>query len=137
MTKQEEVYKFVAERGYTKGYTKEQFAVRQVIKLIEELGELASAIRPAVHGWALQELLDDMSFMGELAREAFDRNQDWALRDVPVPLNEDKEVQEEVGDMQVVLWCLAQSLGFESGDVAYEKSKADRDRGVRAEKEAQ
>lgn len=124
------VYSAVEDRGYTKGWTDEQFAARQMAKLIEEMGELSElaksqfGVPPAyalhLHGAAV------------LARDIFDKG-DWG----GAVITSVEKAKEELADIQVVLFCMAEAISrmeneeFDIIKSAVSKAIGDITRGVR------
>jgi len=129
---QERVARAVEERGYRDGWTREQFAARQVAKLCEELGELCIHVAQEVGGWIRYSKPWEMSLRNaaKRARQEFDGGH-WELATV---IDEDA-AREELADLQVVVFALADALDFDVVQAAVDKAEADVDRGVRAEKE--
>jgi len=129
---QEQVYNAVAERGYTKGYTDEQFAGRQIAKLLEEVAEVAEHLRG---GSDLIPFFVTLSrSAGVSARDAFDNNgYTWSGAYITDP----QSMIGELVDVQVVLFCAAEALSrmtgnkFDIVDLAKRKAQADVERGVR------
>ena len=136
---QRQVYNNVAARGYTEGWTDEQFAARQVAKMQEELGELSYLFsgEPTIFlDSGLQERLFDLiDDAGAESGRMFDNHGEWknaAVSDI-------ERAKKELADIQVVVFCLAEALskldaGAEPFDVvatAVEKSGEDVERGVR------
>ena len=132
VTDQQQVYNAVAERGYTEGWTDEQFVGRQVAKLLEEGAEVAECLR--------RELVTTPFFVilargaGLAAREAFDNNgETWDTAHITDP---DKMIG-ELADVLVVLFCAAEGLSrmtgrkFDIVELAKRKALADVERGVR------
>lgn len=121
----------VAARGYRDGWTLGQFVARQIAKATEELNEASSHIvvanryHPADdrHIW-----LNDLSYAGEYAQDAFDDNRRWASVDITAHA----ELCSELADLAVVLFTAADALGFDLAQAALDKSAADVTRGVRA-----
>ena len=127
MTTQETVADLVSERGYREGWTPAQFIARQVAKLAEELAELACHVRMPV------ALTRSIALLGLVARKCFDDESIW-------PKSTSCAVwptQEELADIQVVVFCIAEALGeasnkpFDVSEAALEKARADAIRGVR------
>lgn len=130
MNEQKTVYDAIKARGYVKPHSDPRnILVRQVVKLMEELGELADnvsvilddqAAKPAVY------LLEDMRTLGEDARACFD--EDWFAGP---RISDPDEVRKELADLQVVLFVAAETMGFDVVEAAVEKSRRDVGRGVR------
>ena len=133
MTKhiQEAVAGFVAERGYRDGYSASGFAVRQILKATEELGEIVVALGMHLPGLFVESLLH----AANEARSLFD--QGWGDEWGEITPQEAREVLAELADLQVVLFCAAEALAeilgedFDLARAALEKAKADVKRGVR------
>ena len=135
---QRRVYNNVAERGYTEGWTDEQFAARQLFKMLEEIGELAQsfyglpgiAYPPAEHN--VPAVLYNIAMV---FKSAFDRPDVWGNANIPE--EECRRAKQELSDIQVVVFCLAQALERLSGEpfdvvaAAVVKSREDVERGVR------
>ena len=98
----------VSARGYRDGWNADQFAARQLAKLIEETAEASEW----VHGV-----------------EIFDNSGAWDWIEVDALAR--FFLCEEVADIQVVLFALADALGMDVVAAAVEKSAADVERGVR------
>ena len=117
---QQIVFDAVKSRGYVDPWTLREFVQRQVIKLYEELGELAHAIPTGdsdlnYHG--------QMSYM--ISRALFRAN--TVDDDVDMDFN---KALEEITDLQVVLFCIAAILGFDIVRAAKAKATKDIARGV-------
>ncbi len=108
-------------------YTDGQIAARQVVKLVEELFELAMCIGSARGMW-----YPELITCGDAARRAFDNG---PVGDIP-PLLVDQAISEAT-DIQVVLCTLQEYLGKIAGRrvdlrlLALEKARGDVARGVR------
>lgn len=135
MSIQDDVAAAVCDRGYYEKpngdpWSKEQLAVRQVAKLMEELGELNRYTRQiGLHrrGWHQYSRWERMlSEAAQVARYAFD-DDDWSGAWV---VNEDAAA-EELADIQVVVFTLADVLGIDILELAREKALDDVERGVR------
>jgi len=127
------VYEAVKARGYREGWTAGQFAARQVMKAVEELGELVEHVATSGEGiptWVLLTLA-----AGRMAREAFD------AEDCTETLVNWGSAFDEAADVVVTMLSLAGSLneaqsgGFFADVVMTAESKATADirRGVRTE----
>lgn len=123
MTEQREVYEYVSERGYRGGWSLAQFAVRQVLKLIEEIAEMALVVD-------FQDVMTraTIAAAGSLARATFDGMQATSRATV----RDYDALREELADIQVVVFALAEALDFDVVQAAIRKSRADVARGVRA-----
>lgn len=120
MNAQEIVAANVAARGYLNGWALGQLAARQIAKLTEEIAELAKAI-DADMPW-----IDYLEHAGRHARLAFDDPVAWA----DVKLNRNV-AEDELPDVAVPLFVLADLLNMDAGQAAIDKSAADVARGVR------
>jgi NTP pyrophosphatase (non-canonical NTP hydrolase) len=120
MNAQEIVAANVAARGYRDGWALGQLAARQIAKLTEELAELAKAIDGNMV-W-----LDTLEDAGRQARLAFDYAPAWA--DVKLIRN---VAEDELPDVAVPLFVLADILSMDIVQAAIDKSSADVARGVR------
>lgn len=125
---QEAVFKSVEARGYVKGWTEEQFFGRQVCKLLEELGELSRYAR-------LPGLLSGILALGYRARGVFDDRKAWER--LGPGAGYAPEMEEELADLQVVLFCAAEAVGrmrgerFDLVEAAMRKAGKDVERLVR------
>jgi len=125
MNYQKEIADSVRARGYRDGWTDEQFAARQVAKLVEELGELCCYIDSnygEMRTW--EKRLIDASWY---SRNEFDNSDCWGNARVV----EVDKVAEELADILVVVYNLADAIGVDVNEMALEKATADIDRGVR------
>jgi hypothetical protein len=158
LTIQSEVYNSVVDRGYREGYSAEQFIARQVAKLQEELWELAQRIDLPIQVYRTIELagktskewfdkgkfsLDDTScatieLAGKTSKEWFDKGK-FSLDDTSCAV---WGLQQELADIQVVVFCLAEELskmqsaqgGVKRVDItklALDKARKDVQRGIR------
>ncbi len=131
---QTEVARAVEERGYRAGWTRVQYLARQVAKLQEELAELVGVVRCRTTGWLMWEEVARSA--GECARVAFDEGGEVAWGPAAVAGDLDA-VAEELADLQVVLFCAAETLGellgtgFDVVEAARLKAAQDVARGVR------
>jgi len=134
-TPQKRVAQAVADRGYRDGWTAEQYAVRQILKLGEELGELAACIH------ALNKV-EDYSFEPTFVKEI--RHTGWLCREIFDNLHKDAQfvvntaqTRKEAPDIQVSLFTLAEALAeldgqpFDVVSAAMDKATADVARGKR------
>ena len=134
MKLQEIIYQAEAARGYTDGYTDEQFALRQVVKAVEELAELTATIWNL---WGNQDiqlpyeiinLFVLLQSAGETARNIFDDKElEW-----PNGLKATPQLKKETADVGIVLNCLAESLKFDLEDIMRKKVVSDVKRGRRS-----
>lgn len=131
MTIQERVAAAVAARGYREGWTAEQFAARQVCKLVEELAELSQVVEAdTVRSYAYEEDLDQL---GIDARKMFDDETAWGWAGV----QDIAAARAELADIQVVVFTLAAALNEIDGEqwdvaqAALDKALADMGRDVR------
>ncbi|GAF76757.1 unnamed protein product, partial [marine sediment metagenome] len=124
MTPQDAVVDCVDKRGYRKGWTDEEFLARQLVKLLEELGELAECmILP-------QNVRNLLLPAAAEAKTLFDNKEIWKgskWRSDGDKLNAVKEI----ADMQVVLFCAADAMQVDSSAQAASKAKKDVERGTR------
>lgn len=133
MNPQQRVFENVAnKRGYLKGFTHEQYLVRNIAKLVEELAEFASYVKQRRHGHSAWKL--NLFEAAKFAREQFDRPDEWESASV---FGSPKELEQEMADMQVVLFNLAQAYSilfardFNIVEAAEAKSREDIARGRR------
>lgn len=130
MNRQQQIVDNVRSRGYRDGWSRAEFAGRQVAKLAEELAELAwecSILDDTQRGCCFQATLQSL---GDRAKGMFDR---WPEKGtVAIHPARIGAVLEELADLQVIVCSLADALGEK--DIvgrAVEKSKGDVERGVR------
>jgi NTP pyrophosphatase (non-canonical NTP hydrolase) len=120
---QEEVYQAVKDRGYldTEEWSRDQLIVRQVVKLIEEVGELS---RKTDTGHADRWALLYAVALGEYAKAMFDNG----------PFNNPSYdtgiLKHELADVQIVVYVLATLLGIDIDEEAHIKATLDVPRGV-------
>jgi NTP pyrophosphatase (non-canonical NTP hydrolase) len=115
----------VARRGYLDGWSSEELLARQVVKLAEELGELAVSI--ASDDPRLAFLLHQISTVGGMARVVFQDRSCFVGADL-----DSAAAASELADCAVVLAVAAHALN--EPDVMYTamlKAQADVARGVR------
>lgn len=130
---QQQIYANVEARGYTEGWSHSQFLLRNLFKLQEELAEVADQITPVDHHIPDRQALDDIHYVGRDSRYVF-KDSDF---DYQVLVPDPSALAKELADCQVVLACMAETLGKLTGEdidlmqVALEKSGADIERGVR------
>lgn len=118
---QEQIAAAVKRRGYRDGWTAEQFAARQAAKLVEEVGELVRELRfDDRYSWTL-----DLESSADWARTHFDDAGHWDYCDVG------EHAARELGDVLVVVYCMADALGVDVNALALDKACADEARGVR------
>lgn len=125
----------VANRGYLDGWTIEQFLLRQLVKLVEEVCELYLSVQwnnTSIQHRRLRELV---TVTREQARLVFDDKSLWTKRDIePVEL---AAIKSETADVVVVACCIAGAVRELTGEyfplmqAAAEKSNGDIKRGVR------
>jgi NTP pyrophosphatase (non-canonical NTP hydrolase) len=120
---QRTIYNNVAARGYTDGFTNEQFAARQVAKGAEELGEFAECFTGLP-----RYVRADVTLCGNTCRENFKMPQLWKDARLSV---DPAEARKELADMLVSTLSACESLGFDGLAAALEKSAGDVARGVR------
>jgi len=146
MIAQERVAELTRERGYREGWTAEQFVARQVVKLVEELGELAGCIG----GWppwqwrAFDHLWTELPLNAFDARRIFDNVEKW--REMAPQVEDLERLKGEACDLLVVLFNLADAIGelqatdadapaskkgFDLVEEAVKKTAGDVERGVR------
>ncbi|MCB0251250.1 MAG: hypothetical protein KDI07_21955 [Anaerolineae bacterium] len=115
----------VARRGYLNGWTDDELVARQVVKLAEELGELASTVEtddPQL-AWIMAEL----QIAGKKARALFDVPGLFVGATV-----HSAAATYELTDCQVVIDVAAHALGIpDIGYAAQVKAEKDVGRGVR------
>lgn len=125
---QDRIVQAVAQRGYLDGWTDDEVALRQLVKLLEEVGEAYAAISlPSLSGEMLAFALDAID-LGERARVLFKDRADL-FRGVTVNT---AVLAHELPDLVVPLAVLADSLAVD--DMMAEgvrKAEADAARGVR------
>lgn len=120
----------VEARGYFRGWSGRQLALRQAAKLVEETAELGQAVQ----GYLPPALWSLLEGAGSMARWHFERGY-WV--DVNFDADTLRTMVRELADVQVVVWCLAEVLGellgeqVDIGGVAAAKAEADVERGVR------
>ncbi len=130
---QRAVYRAVEKRGYRAGFNVEQFFARQIMKLTEELAELALLV-----DWDedTRGFLTLLIYAGKEARRCFDMDMPRRQRLLHHVNLED--AKKEIADLQVVVYCLAEALSERMGEpvdaerLALQKSRADVPRGKRA-----
>jgi len=134
---QGEIYRAIVERGYRKGWSACEFLGRQIVKLYEEIGELAYTILDPNHC----DLAREIEMLTEQARIVFD-NQDkkyWRDATNKIGRKDIPHIRSELADTQVVLFCAAQGAGQMIGKEfnllfwAWHKARDDIERGVRDE----
>lgn len=122
---QDRVYEAIAARGDTNGWTREQFAARQMAKLVQEIAELAEHVRGGSKEW--EWMMMSLRNAGTYAR--------WALADADAWRN--ARITDlgalvcELPDVQVPVFCLATTVRLDIVRAAVEKAEADVERGVR------
>lgn len=125
MTAQVATVAAVAQRGYLDGLSNDELAARQIVKLVEELGELAATVEtddPQL-GYFIAKLVET----GHKARQLFDMPDLFAGATV-----HSGPAAHELTDVQVVSFVMAHALGMM--DLPYSaqcKAQADVVRGVR------
>ena len=129
MKAQERVAKAVEERGYRDGWTREQFLVRQIAKLTEELAELSEVMHAQRYYRRDWEVY--LWHAGKGAREHFDRVDLWDTYKI---VSED-QAREEIADLQVIVFNLADALDFDVMEAAVAKAETDVEHGVGATRE--
>lgn len=117
----------VTDRGYRAGWTPAQFIARQVVKLGEELGELAANMNLPAQAGGLYKT-------GQVCRKLFDSQPIWRIITPQISIQHAKK---EAADMLIVLLNLAASISELEGDhfdlieAALQKAEQDQKRGVR------
>jgi len=124
-TPQDAVVDCVDKRGYRKGWTDEEFLARQLVKLLEELGELAECM---ILPQQVRNLLVPAS---REAKVLFDNKEIWSGARWRGEKDKINAVQ-EIADMQVVLFCAADAMKVDSSAQAASKAQKDVERGTRA-----
>jgi NTP pyrophosphatase (non-canonical NTP hydrolase) len=125
-TPQSEVYYAVKARGYLGGWTDEQIVARQIVKLIEELGEMVGSVDAnGITSPHLAWILFDMAQLGTRARAVFDNREGW---DVLVNWT---DLRHELADVAVPLAVAAETARLDLMRAAERKAMADVKRGVR------
>lgn len=147
---QETIFAAVEARGYVSPWTPGQFALRQILKLVEELHEAASHLSVTVGTTGAESaqwdnFLTDLEVMGHNAEQMF-KDREWCGR-LDVDIHDLGGYVEELADCQVVLSCMgaiasrkvvAATLfggtglvsGFDTVAAAVAKATADIDRGA-------
>ncbi len=133
MSIQSEIVEAVRKRGYLEGWSKEQLAARQVMKLAEELrellliadGELSSDEYGDDVFERIKDAQDKIDYAGRAAKYAFDKG------DCGTIISDD-DAKKELFDIIVVCSILAYALGVDDMmQGALDKANADVKRGVR------
>jgi NTP pyrophosphatase (non-canonical NTP hydrolase) len=126
---QKQVYQAVEKRGYldTATWEHNQLIVRQVVKLIEELGELTEhvSVKPE------HTMTDPVLVLGRMRSLGAHARQSFTGAKFEEPGYFAKYLCEELTDLQVVIFTLSELLGFDVVQAAQEKATADVTRGVR------
>ena len=115
------VYAAVEARGYTNGWTPQQFAARQAAKLQEEVSEYADFCHLP------QRLATDITVAGQHARTVFDIEKQWTNSGC---FDRDAACK-ELADIVVVALCAAEALRFDVLEAALNKATQDATRGKR------
>lgn len=133
---QEQVFSNTEQRGYLRGWTFQEFALRQAVKLLEEVTELFLAFT-----WPKCQQFDRLRVMAQMlnedARRIFDDKQLWQHTRPHEAEIEFAAVMGEIADNGVVLANLLQSLNTIGKTksrlerLALDKSNGDISRGVR------
>jgi hypothetical protein len=130
MSIQSDIVEAVRSRGYLEGWTNEQLAARQAMKLVEEVQELSSCAGTIgdMNGstWQEQSTAHEKLWeAGEAARLVFDCGDCGTLESTDY-------AKKELFDIIVVCSVLAHALGVEDMmQGALDKAQADVRRGVR------
>jgi len=103
MTAQRKVYEAV--ESSRKQLTAQQFATRQAVKLVEELSELSAGMGTSLP----YEMRRKLMLIGLPAREEFD-HLGYSLHASAWGQYEIQKIKDELADIQVVVFCLAQAL---------------------------
>ena len=128
MTAQTATVASVARRGYLNDFTDDELLARQVVKLVEELGELVDYIETPDR--ELQQLFYEIGRVSERARIIFDNPR----LVVDAAVNDTQAAIAELTDCQVVVAVAAHALQIP--DIMYAaqvKAERDAERGVRNE----
>ena len=120
-----QIFNAVAERGYmdTTRWTRDQLIARQIIKLIEEIGELADHVSAESQS-EVNACLSLMQETGLAARKAFDYSR------FEHPMVDLAKLRHELADVQIVIFCLAALLDVDVVGDAWTKAVNDISRGV-------
>ena len=126
MSAQAQTVASVARRGYLDGWNDDELLARQVVKLQEELGELASVVE--ADDPVLSDFLATIVKIGKPARRIFDRKAAF----VGATVVDTQAAIHELTDCQVVIYVAAHGLHVPNiGFAASVKALADEARGVR------
>ena len=126
MSVQTQIVAFVGQRGYLDGYNDDELLARQVIKLAEELGELASTVETPDP--EIAAFLGALVSTGNQARRLF-KERPRAVAGANV---HSVQAARELADLGVVLATAAHALTIpDVMQVAHAKALADIRRGVR------
>ncbi len=125
---QQQIYNNVIARGYHDGYSGEVFAVRQVVKALEEVCELYLKIQWRYTG-DRGKFGDEVAKVRRFAMMDFDNPRNW--EDPLLGPIDVEAIANEAADCYVTLACLAEGLGFDLEQRAVVKSGNDVDRGIR------
>ena len=126
MSAQAQTVASVARRGYLDGWNDDELLARQVVKLLEELGELASTIE--TDDPAMSEFFASIVRAGKQARYVFDHPAWFA----GATIADTKAARHELVDCEVVLAVMAHALDVpDLAFAASQKALADEVRGVR------
>ncbi len=126
---QDQIVEAVRSRGYLEGWTNEQLAARQAMKLFEEVAELSECsgglpVDPKQCG-NMMRVIDDMGRWDEKVRAAFDGGDCGTIFITDA-------AKRELFDIIVVCSVLAHALGVDDMmQGALDKARADIERGVR------
>lgn len=126
MNEQKRIYEAIEARGYLGDWTRDELIGRHLLKLIEEASELVGAVE--VPGSATFWPWHNLWKAAERSRVLFDKGDKstWAGLEI------DQEIlKKELADCAVVLFSLAQVVGFDLLQAAVEKAERDVKRGVR------
>lgn len=126
MSAQAQTVASVARRGYFNGFTDDELLARQVVKMLEELAELAATIETGDP--AMEAFYASLVNAGKQARYVFD-HAEWFVGST---IADTQAAQHELADLCVVLSVMAHALDVP--DVMFaasQKALADEARGVR------
>ena len=126
MSAQAQTVASVARRGYLDGWNADELLARQVVKALEELGELASTIE--TDDPEMSRFFASIARAGKQARFVFD-HPTWF---VGTTIADTQAAQHEATDLAVVLSVAAHALDIpDIMFAASQKALADEARGVR------
>ena len=125
---QKAIVKEVDSRGYLKGWPPDELGARQVVKLVEEMGELSAAVR--YHDPDCDWMEADLLEAAKCARLAFDGGDCGFIFDADTAV---KEAADCYVVLSVLTHALEQMLGrdIDLEALALQKATGDVARGVR------